>query len=380
MSIPRYRKILLFLILFILPFCYAEGQTIKATGEDIIEQKIIDDVVEYSYKTVPVPYDLGEIQEKRTPHSITYDLGDNKRRTIIYGGQEQFYFIPEENAWYQKETATTTIQNWNKEMGYFSGFTFWDILTAYAEDFFPSVDGYIENRAIPTWSGAHDAVSGTDYDVNGTGTLYLACSIYLGNYYLDRGLVYFDTSSLGASAEISTATLSVYGSLKDGSGESALSLVGVSGASSPTSYIYSDFSKLGTTKLSDDISVASFNASGNNDFVLNASGLSNISKTGVSYFGFRHSLDIADTPPTGLNDFRFQASETAGTEQDPKIVIEWTVAETPATGGVITFEPGIIDFQYFQSISFVLTSSLFLFISLYMLKKFIRSLSRPARR
>jgi len=61
-----------------------------------------------------------------------------------------------------------------------------------------------------------------------------------------------------------------------------------------------------------------------NDFTLNANGISNISKTGITYFGARDSLDTANTTPTGNNNWNFNSSNGAGTTTDPKLVVTYT--------------------------------------------------------
>ena len=75
-----------------------------------------------------------------------------------------------------------------------------------------------------------------------------------------------------------------------------------------------------------------------NNFALNASGLAAINKTGITKFSLRIVSDIDNVEPTWSsgNDAVFDISEAdeTGTTQDPKLVIEHSVA--------ITFVPKII--------------------------------------
>ena len=64
-----------------------------------------------------------------------------------------------------------------------------------------------------------------------------------------------------------------------------------------------------------------------NDFALNASGLSNISKTGVSKFGLRLTQEIAGDPTwvsEATNSLRFQAADGANA---PKLIVTYTKPE-----------------------------------------------------
>jgi hypothetical protein len=94
----------------------------------------------------------------------------------------------------------------------------------------------------------------------------------------------------------------------------------------------SDFLNVGGTPFS-SIARASLTTSAYNTFSLDASGLSNISKTGISKFGSRLSWDTDNSFGgiwgSGLV-LRMRASDggVAGTTQDPKIDITYTLPST----------------------------------------------------
>jgi hypothetical protein len=97
-----------------------------------------------------------------------------------------------------------------------------------------------------------------------------------------------------------------------------------------------DYSTLGTTALSTAIDYTNWQVGSTyNAFALNASGLSAISKTGVSKFGVRNVYhDAAGNAPTWsmnqnyyLQNY-FSEDATADNGKDPKLVIAYTVPVT----------------------------------------------------
>jgi hypothetical protein len=69
-----------------------------------------------------------------------------------------------------------------------------------------------------------------------------------------------------------------------------------------------------------------------NDFPLNASGLTNITFTGVSKFGLRElTYDIGDVEPTNvIHSVKANFADVTGTATDPKLVVEHAAAAAPA--------------------------------------------------
>lgn len=151
-----------------------------------------------------------------------------------------------------------------------------------------------------------------------------------------RSMFLFDTSSIGDSDTINSATLSLYGASKTkGADIPTTGIIPVASTpASNTNIVTADYDQFGSTAFASEITYTNWSTAGYNDFALNASGLANISKTGVSKFGFRTTADQSNTEPTGdiyynqtLRMGCYYVAQT-GTDNDPKLVVVHT---TPAT-------------------------------------------------
>lgn len=160
---------------------------------------------------------------------------------------------------------------------------------------------------------------------------------------LIRTIFCFDTSSLTSGATISAATFSFYGvSIVQNANISPAPDVNIysSSPASTSSLANGDYSNLGSTSFSTAIAFGSFNTSGYNAFALNASGISNISKTSISTFGARNAnYDVAASTPTysstSQNDrITGHFSTGSGASPDPKLVVTYTL---PAAGGAFLY-------------------------------------------
>ena len=157
---------------------------------------------------------------------------------------------------------------------------------------------------------------------------------------LRRELFVFDTSALTASASISAATMSInggVGSSVTGLGDLNIAIVGVPTMAANTSVATSDYqNNASTTTLQSDTTIA-FSAwayAAYNDFAFNATGIGNISKTGVSKFMTRNSADRTNSAPTwssgAQSTVEANFADTALTTTDPKLVITYTIPSGPA--------------------------------------------------
>ena len=117
------------------------------------------------------------------------------------------------------------------------------------------------------------------------------------------------------------------------------------------------------------ITLANITTNAYNDFALNSTGLSNISKTGVTKFGMR--LDAERQIQNRLTAIAipkcvFFFADTTGTAQDPKLVV---VHSAPASSGTIT-KSSKWRRQYFGASSLTMNfnitgSNLILFVSTF---------------
>lgn len=146
----------------------------------------------------------------------------------------------------------------------------------------------------------------------------------------------FDTSALTSSATISSAVLSLYYNSKaNGLGSPEIDTVSFSPANN-NNVVAGDFVNFGTTPFA-SITYANWTAAQYNAFTLDAGGIANISKTGISRFGQRLNWDT-DNSFTGVwssgafSQIGFLTSETSGTTQDPKIDITYTLPSASYMG------------------------------------------------
>lgn len=204
----------------------------------------------------------------------------------------------------------------------------------------PNADGYVlRDTTSETFSNIRTNAGNIADNTSVTLDITLNASLTTNQYSgLSRSVLMFDTSALGAGAVIDSATLSIYGQAKSNglglsAAHAALSLVATSPSSTST-IVASDYGTFSTTKLATDIAFDDFSTSGYNTYTLNASGLANISKTGVSKFGLRLAVDNdAGTPAWVSGDVTYYvpyATERSGTSQDPVLSITYHYNEGEA--------------------------------------------------
>jgi len=158
--------------------------------------------------------------------------------------------------------------------------------------------------------------------------------------YQARTIQLYDTSALPDTATITDATLSIYGVSKEDPGSNLPNVqLYASNPDSNTDIIAGDYEEgVGKCFYSDTILCNTAITYANwkvadpfwNDFVLNAAGLANISKTGVSKFGIRNAnYDVAGIAPDWGADqttlLTGYASEQ-GAGFKPKLVVTYTPA------------------------------------------------------
>lgn len=142
----------------------------------------------------------------------------------------------------------------------------------------------------------------------------------------------YDTSSLGASANISAAEIDLYGvAQSNGLGSPDLHIGSFAPGSNGT-FVVGDYSTVGTTSFA-NVAYASFSTVGYNALSLNAGGVSNISKTGISKFSVQCSWDInrsfSGTWASGAQSyFQWNSADQTGTANDPKLVVTYSTVTT----------------------------------------------------
>lgn len=207
----------------------------------------------------------------------------------------------------------------------------------------PTVSGNITAEIYPYYysSTSDGRIYATNVVYNtawtaATGTVDSA-NLYVGQatgFYVFRGFLFFDTSSIPDSATITSATLSLYGATDF----SATNFDVVVTNGQPTyphdPMAIGDYDKTNYSGSGGSFNTGTFTTTGYNNITLNATGISWISKTGTTKLTLRSSLDIAGTSPAGDEYVVFYPAETAGTSQDPVLVVTYTPADyaVSATG------------------------------------------------
>jgi len=118
--------------------------------------------------------------------------------------------------------------------------------------------------------------------------------------FIRRAHFFFNTSDIGSGSTIASATFEVYFNTPITAPSDTTSLRDLhcvsSTVSTNTTLAASDFAQVGSTSFG-SIAYGSLSTLAYNTWTLNASGLSNISKTGVSRFALRHNADLTNTAP-----------------------------------------------------------------------------------
>lgn len=200
------------------------------------------------------------------------------------------------------------------------------------DTYYSSMDGYVQKTgAGSTWASFHDASAGTAANTSSSfmSDVITASSTTDTWSGIKRCFILFDTAAIDDADTIDSATLSLYPySIYNGLSES-ISIVGSTPASE-TALVTGDFDQLGTTRYASDIEVSSLTNNAYNDFLLNATGESNINLTGKTKFGAALGGDTDDSPPTWISNeetsVHFRTVEQSGSSADPKLVVEHSVA------------------------------------------------------
>lgn len=205
------------------------------------------------------------------------------------------------------------------------------------------VDGWVRREGTNETFSTIRSGAGTGFDYTDADVELSAGSTSNRFNWLYRQIICFDTSSIPTEALITSATLSIYGVGKANVlGSPDLHVTGATPNSTST-LINSDYNQTQNTSFG-NITFAAFAAGVYNDITLNASGIANISKTGVSKFALKMSWDVlgsyTGTWISGGNSyFDFRSADQAGTSQDPKLEVTYTIfvpTVTTNAAGTIT--------------------------------------------
>jgi len=134
-----------------------------------------------------------------------------------------------------------------------------------------------------------------------------------GAYGISRVGLGFNTSSIPDTATITAAKIQLYPTSIIGNADTTSANVVSFAPADPSNMVSADYTrtKWGTAKWG-SITLATLAANLNvyNDITLDANGIANISKTGITTFGIRIARDTDNSAPTGTNAFNATAAST----------------------------------------------------------------------
>ena len=179
---------------------------------------------------------------------------------------------------------------------------------------------YATARTAATGNSVSDSGTGMEWQNTEAGTLYV----------IKRNATLFDTSAITDTDNVDSATYSQY--ITAGTNPQSVNLILVScNPTSNTALATTDFdiTKWGSTSFG-SIVMPTTSLNQYYNWTVNSSGLSAISKTGVTKYGIRISQDVDGVAPGNeqYNQGGAASADTAGTGSDPKLVIVHTAGVT----------------------------------------------------
>lgn len=210
------------------------------------------------------------------------------------------------------------------------------LLAATTTDFFTdATDTTLDVSAKATFAGAHDAAASDSASTTDPGGVNCYKRTVDNLFYMQRLFSKIDTSAIGSSATISSATLNEYATAS------------ATNVSAPDFWAYgpyastaadtpgtSDWGNCGTTiwatAKGDSTATSAYWI-----WTLNATGLAAINQTGTTKFCLREANFDAPNSAPGLNNagahntnggVNFSYSSHAGTTQDPYLEVTYAVA------------------------------------------------------
>lgn len=276
---------------------------------------------------------------KLEPNCFTWQTSNPNEFTTDFRTNDKFarrIYFAFKYVWYMLHYFDGLFNYYRLELSF--GF---DTLTAYpdANAETNSCDGASAQTNCANWAALYGGTGSNQDDSNVTINFpYIDSKAPVeGDGYnsSERAFWFFYTSALTSSANISAATLSIRGqgvATNDFPGATpSVNIYGTS-STSTTGLATTDYGTAQATAFSSAVDFASL-ADAYVDFILNASGIAAISKTGLSRFcGREATYDAANNeiPWTG-NKYMYWgtwAADWTGTTSDPKLVITYTLGAT----------------------------------------------------
>lgn len=200
-----------------------------------------------------------------------------------------------------------------------------------------TVDGVARRQGTDETFATIIAGAGTNVASTSASNFYcrVVCGTSSGYNVLQRSIFLYDTSAIPDTDVISSGTHSLFGDNQTdtpswGDTKIGLALLSSNPATN-TDIVTADYGTLGSTLFATNLVYSTFSTSAYNDQALNANGISNISKTGVSKFGIKaicdhNASDPGFTSAAQEGNLSGKFADQAGTTNDPKLVVTHGVA------------------------------------------------------
>jgi len=319
---------------------------------------VMVDSKEYVAKGSPKVLAVDPINSNYLNNTLEWDYGVCVRRVRVIEGliQETWVFDkdPKGTVWikdnaqksagftwaiapyaYDADGNTITINQYKQVMAKDMATATYPVTIDPTEVYVTSAsDGHLEGTTSGVYATARNGATGFVFDT-ATDT-YIGQRLYTGNYKVYRTMFYFDSSALPDSATITAANVSLRGEVDYSTVD--FNVVIQNGQptypSDPmvdTDWPYSYYNGDGGSK-----NTSTWNETGWNDIICNASGMSWISLIGTTKLCLRSSQEIASIAPSGLNELRVWTYEK-GAGYRPYLEVTYssfgvpTVTTNPAT-------------------------------------------------
>ena len=283
---------------------------------------------------------------KRTPFSQTYKNGDKFITKFYNSGTPQFIKIRDE--WYGVNYTTTTKEVFErdytqKSVSFVNKILGVNMVVAFEDSFFSGAsDGVVGRATAGTWAQVRDGVGDTVNHTDAEGSAFggrIYTTTNSGQWaHIFRGVLpNFELyTEIGTNYKITSSTLTLFSNgdnaLNDFSQtQNIVSKTNIGSTLLATDY---DISGFGDTSFA-SVSPGSWANNTQHGFLLNESGLTFLTQTvqaaTSTALGILLSGDLTNTEPSWVSekgDYRgIHNSETAGTDKDPILHVEYELDE-----------------------------------------------------
>lgn len=277
---------------------------------------------------LPLKTKIFEFGQNYFKHSVRYE-GDKEIGSISFRSNEKYA----RRLWFAFEPLWWVFHAWDMVTKPWPALNLgWDSLPTKYSTPGSTVSGRTRRSGVDESLATIRAGAGTasSYDGGASSGIFafLQATTTASQYsFLYRGIFLFDASALPDDVTVSAANIGLYSGSADlfvGLGAFEVDIVSSTPASD-TVLANGDYANLGATPFS-SVSSASLGTDAYVSFALNASGLANISKTGISKFGIRINWDTDNSAPWISGTWSgagFTDGGYAGTTRDPKIDITY---------------------------------------------------------